>query len=235
LKPPRNLGVGTKTVMPRRSASARSGRCGESGNEITSRIAVELNLELIAAEAARAAENPDALDYILRGRAAWSKPQGRQNYAETIGSFERALGLDPQSVEAQSRLANVLAGRIMDYEPSSSDSDLKRAEELVSQALAASPRNPFAHFAKGQLRRAQGRHTEAIREYETALASDHNWVVALAHVARCKTFIGPIEEAIPLLEQAIRLATWLALRGAIATIDPRCPTGARHRCGANSG
>src|SRR5437667_11891748 len=26
LKPPRNLGVGTKTVMPRRSASARSGR-----------------------------------------------------------------------------------------------------------------------------------------------------------------------------------------------------------------
>ena len=31
LKPPRNLGVGTKTVMPRRSAWARSGRCGESG------------------------------------------------------------------------------------------------------------------------------------------------------------------------------------------------------------
>ena len=31
MKPPRNLGVGTKTVMPRRSASARSGRCGESG------------------------------------------------------------------------------------------------------------------------------------------------------------------------------------------------------------
>src|SRR6516165_9195470 len=31
LKPPRNLGVGTKTVMPRRSASARSGRCGEFG------------------------------------------------------------------------------------------------------------------------------------------------------------------------------------------------------------
>jgi len=31
LKPPRNLGVGTKTVMPWRSAWARSGRCGESG------------------------------------------------------------------------------------------------------------------------------------------------------------------------------------------------------------
>jgi hypothetical protein len=31
LKPPRNLGVCTKTVMPRLSAWARSGRCGESG------------------------------------------------------------------------------------------------------------------------------------------------------------------------------------------------------------
>ena len=42
-------------------------------NEITSRIAVALNLALVAAEAARPTANPDALDYILRGRAALSK------------------------------------------------------------------------------------------------------------------------------------------------------------------
>jgi TolB-like protein len=36
-------------------------------NEITSRIAVALNVEVLAAEVARATEeNPDALDYILR-------------------------------------------------------------------------------------------------------------------------------------------------------------------------
>src|SRR5262249_5516100 len=39
-------------------------------SEITSRIAVALGVELIAAEAARPADHPDALDYILRGRAA---------------------------------------------------------------------------------------------------------------------------------------------------------------------
>ena len=39
-------------------------------DEITSRIAVALNLELVAAEAARPTEHPDVLDYILRGRAA---------------------------------------------------------------------------------------------------------------------------------------------------------------------
>jgi hypothetical protein len=35
LKPPRNLGVDTKTMTPRRSALARSGRCGESGVTLT--------------------------------------------------------------------------------------------------------------------------------------------------------------------------------------------------------
>jgi len=37
--------------------------------EITGRIANTLNLELVAAEAARPTDNPDALDYILRGRS----------------------------------------------------------------------------------------------------------------------------------------------------------------------
>src|SRR3984893_14582017 len=39
-------------------------------NEITNGISAALNLELVAAEAARPTNNPDALDYILRGRAA---------------------------------------------------------------------------------------------------------------------------------------------------------------------
>ncbi len=55
-------------------------------NEITGRIAVELNLELIASEAARPTEQPDAFDYILRGRAAGLKPKTRENHAEAMAS-----------------------------------------------------------------------------------------------------------------------------------------------------
>jgi TolB-like protein/class 3 adenylate cyclase len=43
-------------------------------DEITSRIAVALDLELVDAEAARPIEHPDTQDYILRGRAARLKP-----------------------------------------------------------------------------------------------------------------------------------------------------------------
>jgi len=47
-------------------------------NEITSRIAIALNLEIIDAEAGRPTAHPDAMDYILRGRAESSKPPSRR-------------------------------------------------------------------------------------------------------------------------------------------------------------
>jgi hypothetical protein len=93
-------------------------------DEITSRIAVALNLELVAAEAARPTGHPDALDYILRGRAANLKPPSRDKYAEEIRLFERALALDPRSVEAQSQLARALMDRVLDAMTDSAATDI---------------------------------------------------------------------------------------------------------------
>jgi TolB-like protein len=175
-------------------------------DEITSRIAVELNLELIAAEAARPIDHPDALDYIFRGRAAQSKPPTRDTYAEAVGWFERALGLDPRSADAQSWLAITLAARVLDQMSVSITADIARAEGLVRQALEAAPRSPLAHSAKGQLLRVQKRYAEAIAEYETTLAFNRNWVRALGPLGECKLFSGSIDELIPLVERAIRLS-----------------------------
>ena len=116
------------------------------------------------------------------------------------------MALNPQSAEAQSFLAWTLVGRVLDFPESSSDGDIKRAEELATQAVAASPSSPLAHFAKGIVLRAQRRCRAAIPEYETVMALNRNWVSAFADIGRCKIFIGPIEEAIPAQEQAIRLS-----------------------------
>jgi adenylate cyclase len=178
-------------------------------NEITSRIAVALNLELTGREAARPANNPDAVGYILRGRAAYWKPASREQRTETTGLFERALALDPGSVEAQSSLANELAARAGEGWTDSPADDVARAEELVAKALATSPRNALAHYAKGTVLRVQGRCEEAIPEYETVITlGDRNWVYAYAlnFLGRCKFLTGSIEEVIPLSEQAIRLS-----------------------------
>jgi TolB-like protein/class 3 adenylate cyclase/Flp pilus assembly protein TadD len=171
--------------------------------EITSQIASALNLELTTREADRSSEHPDTIDYILRGRAALWKPATCENYTAAINLFEHAVALEPHSVDAQSWLASALAWRMLDGIADAPAADIARAERLVEQALAKSSRNPLAHFAKGQLLRALGRPEEAIPEYAMALASNRNWVDALAALGRCKILIGQIDEAIRDLEQAI--------------------------------
>ena len=96
-------------------------------DEVSRRIAIALHLELAVVEAAKLTDNPDALDYIFRGRAAMAKPPSRDRYSEAIGLFERALTLDPRSVEAESRLAILLAGRVLDNMTGSPTADIARA------------------------------------------------------------------------------------------------------------
>ena len=175
-------------------------------DEITSRIAVALDLELVAAEAARSTKHPDALDYILQGRAAASNPRSRGKFAEAIGLFERAFALDPQSVAAQSWLALTLASRVINQMTDTTAADIARTQILVGQALAASPRSATVHFAKGEVLRAQKRYDEAIPEYERVLAFDRNSVSALVALGHCKLMSGSIEELIRLMERAIRLS-----------------------------
>jgi adenylate cyclase len=176
-------------------------------DEITSRIGNTLNLELVAAEAARLIERPDALDYFFRGRVLFvGKPPSRANYAEAISLFEHALTLDPQSAEARTYLAGVLVVRVVTFMTDSPADDLARAEELVDQVLAVSPRMFYAHYVKGTVLRAQDRWEDAIPEFETTLALNRNSVGALQGLGWCKLYTGSLEEVIPLGEQAIRLS-----------------------------
>jgi adenylate cyclase len=94
--------------------------------------------------------------------------------------------------------------------------------------LAASSRSPDAHYARAQVLRAQGRCEEAISEYETVIAVDRNRVNALSQLAHCKILTGSPEEAIRLVEQAIRLsprdpfiATWYGRIGTVRLLQSR--------------
>jgi len=176
-------------------------------NEITREIAVALHVELLSAEAARPAVQPDALDYVLRARALYlGNAPTRHNYAEQIALYERALALDPGSEKVQSFLAWQLAARVLDQMSNTAASDLARAETLADRALGAFPRTALAHYAKAQVLRAQQRFDEAISGYETVLSFNRNWVHAIAALGYCRFITGSIEAAIPAQERAIRLS-----------------------------
>jgi TolB-like protein len=175
-------------------------------DEITRQIAIALSLEIVGVEACRPVEHADALDYILRARAASLRPPSHEKYSEAISLNERALLLDPRSVAAQSNLATALTARVLDNMTGTASADIARAEALAAQALASSPRSPLALFAKGQVLRAQRRPEEAMYEYETVIAVNRNWVNALAAISWCKLYTGRVEQVIPDLEHAIRLS-----------------------------
>jgi len=103
-------------------------------DEVTRRIAIALDLELVGAEASRPAMHPDALDYILRGRSSFAKPPSHASRSETVKLFERALAADPASVEAQSWLAVGLAARVLDGMADSASEDMERAKGLSNRS-----------------------------------------------------------------------------------------------------
>jgi hypothetical protein len=67
-------------------------------SDITRQIAIALNSESVIADAARATEHPDALDYILRGRAAANAGITPNGFSRAVDLFEHALELDPGSI-----------------------------------------------------------------------------------------------------------------------------------------
>ena len=175
-------------------------------NEITVRIARALQSQMAIAESRRTVAHPDALDYILRGRAQLTKPISPENYNEAIGYFESALELDPQSAEAAAWLANLLAVRALDELTPFPNDDLHRARQLAAHALAAAPNNAMSHYARAQVLRAEARCAEAIPEYEAAIALDRSRAPAYAHIGWCKFLTGSVDGVIPNFEQAIRLS-----------------------------
>jgi adenylate cyclase len=177
-------------------------------DEVTSRIAIALNLEVVTAEARRPTNNPDALDYMLQGRALLYHRDGTtpDRFAEAITCFRLALRLDPVSADTKALLALALSARVLEQISETRADDVELAERLIEQALAMAPRQAVAHLARAHLMRARGNFDGAIFEYETAISLNRNWIVPIAALGICKFFAGEMEETIPAQELAIRLS-----------------------------
>src|SRR5207237_9219007 len=125
-----------------------------------------------------------------------SKPPSRANRAEAISLFERGLALDLGSVAAQSWLAIALTSRVLDFMADTAAADIERAAGLAERALAAWPRNSLAHFAKGQVLRAQYRYGEAVLEYGTAIGLNRSGPNAYSHGSWSQLVTGLVEALI---------------------------------------
>jgi adenylate cyclase len=181
----------------------------EAQNEITRRLARTLNLELIQAAASRIeAEktvDPDARDLAMRGWAWWYRPASAANRQEAQRFFERALDVDPRSLEARIGLARILVANVADGWSSSVQQDQARAEQFLLEAFERDANSSMAHLVMGVLRRTQNRLAEAKTELESAIAMDRNDPPALQQLGQTLMLMGQPEAGIPHIERAIRL------------------------------
>jgi TolB-like protein/class 3 adenylate cyclase len=169
-------------------------------DEITGRLARALKVELIADVGRRIdrerAVNPDARDLVMRGRALLLKTGSVAAWQEAVAAFERALEIDPRSVDARIGLATALGRSVADGWSSSVQQDLARAELLLLEALA-NANSASAHAEMGRVRRLQNRLPEAKTELETAIALDRNLVGALRQLGQTMMYLGQPEAGIP--------------------------------------
>ena len=128
----------------------------------------------------------------------------------------------------------MLVSRVFDFWSDAPDVDLQHADQLIARALAVSPNSAWAHYAKGQVLRAQSQYEDAAIEYETAITLDRNLANAYAWLGRCKLAIGSVDEVIPLVEYAIRLsphdrnlASWCWQIGAVHLLKARADEAVR--------
>jgi TolB-like protein len=119
-------------------------------DEVTTRLARAAHIALIAAESRRAArghpDRLDAVDYTLRGLAAWNQPLSVEAARQARHFFEAALRLDEHNIGALLGFANAHMWEVRSYASADRAGQIRAAEAAVRKALQLVPDSADAHI-----------------------------------------------------------------------------------------
>ncbi len=180
-------------------------------DEIVTRLARAMQIQLVAVDAARVTRtrpgNLDAEDLALRCEAGvYNFPPGSAEYAAAFDLCDRALHIDNGNVFALTGMTLRYIFPVVEAQSRDPQADIRRADELVSRALAIDPNYYFARFAKAYVLMAQGRTQEAVVEGERSLALNPSFIDAYNALCVANNFLGRPDRALELADKAIRLS-----------------------------
>jgi TolB-like protein/Flp pilus assembly protein TadD len=179
----------------------------EMQDEIVSRLANTLETQLIEAEARRAERSlhPNSMDLYFQGIAWFNKGPTPDHMAQARGFFERALALDPESVEALVGLAYV-DGMYGAFLIDDGAARFAVSETASTKALSLAPDNALAHMLLGCAQICTNRAAQGIAECERALQLNRNLADAHASIGGAKILIGRGAETETHVLEALRLS-----------------------------
>lgn len=171
-------------------------------------LANVLGIKLVEAESRRSkrSSSPDAIDLIMRARAAFNRGAYRESRAAAQQLYEAALQVAPDDARALTGLSITLGGNVANQWSKEPDEELRRAEALARQAMALELDVAACHYALGVVRRLQFRFDEAQHHLEPAMALNPSMHVAYAQLGYVKVFSGRSDEAQRDFEECIRLS-----------------------------
>lgn len=148
-----------------------------------------------------------ASHYAILARAILDQEHSAKANKEALALLDKALGTDPNSVNALLTYARVMLADITDgWSPRDERKlRLKQAETAIERAIALDPKQARAYHLRGFLWRVRGDPDRAIAEYQRTLALEPNHAWAHADMGRSKIDVGRSDEAIGDIEMAIQL------------------------------
>jgi tetratricopeptide (TPR) repeat protein len=179
-------------------------------DEVTTRLARNIHVELIAAESRRATrERPDRLDSVdhtLHGRAAWNQHLSLEAARQARHFFEAALRLDEHNFDALLGVADCHMWEVNMYAADDRAGQISAAEATATRALALMPDSADAHVTYGTVLFAMRVPERALREFNFAVSLDSNLATAHAYLGLMKFFLGRAQETRAHVDEAIRLS-----------------------------
>jgi TolB-like protein len=176
--------------------------------QVTESLLFALRTAFMDAEARRVSSLPDATltadDLLLKVSALNNQlalPPARN--AENIAMLERALALDPTSAEVMISLADQILRPISEFaDRNDIDERLLRAQTLADSAPALAADSESMLELRARLLYFEGHFDEALAAYSALYRSSGHFRIS---VAWCLIALGRSAEAVPLLDEAIRL------------------------------
>jgi adenylate cyclase len=180
-------------------------------DEIVTRLARALSIEMTVVEAARVARtrpsDQDAQDLALRCQAGFYKfGFGSAEQERVFDLCERALQIDGRNVLALTIIAIRYAVRAASGLSVDRQADIRQAEQIVARALALEPDNYRARYAKALVLSAQKRNEEALVEAECSLALNPSYIPAYVALCIANCLMGRPEKMLEIADHGMRLS-----------------------------
>jgi DNA-binding SARP family transcriptional activator/TolB-like protein/tetratricopeptide (TPR) repeat protein len=221
-----NLRVNVELIDPATRLSVWSGRVERSGadrqgvrDEIVSRLARELQFEVLPIESSRLSKDfgADALAY--RGWAALSEIN-LGGYREALALFNQALERDPQNLSARTGVGAYHARMGAQVFDTDARGHRAKAEEILRQVLNRDPNSSPAHFYLALALNVLPTLPEALEHLERAIKIDPSDASAHAQIGNGLIRSGRPAAGLEYVRYAMRLSprdpimpVWLEFAG----------------------